>query len=467
MKLKVGSKEKERKFLEHISKFFEDPSVIIPDCVDKGFLCPFESYRKKVDSGANFDKYARSADQFLSALGETSRIIEADSAPILGFITTTYGNVEYAKKGNADAAVLAGVQHYDNEIWKMLAFSSLARSKNVRVYSSRNFYTASCKNSGPGLEFFEDVLQEHGMDYRKDDDEIVMGDSGKSFLITHFSGVQLRVYENSSANTLHTIMRHFLTKDYYADFKITSDFLEEQVQTIPNDALSSYFDGKIDDRQMMKRIVKSRVDDAVNRGYYIIGDSCFTSADDFLESFTEDVISPDLLKEPLLEYGKGISMDTASTRKLLEILWQKSGSSIMQKMFPQLDEQKLKSLKGSPVDRIESAKKLYFSEEVESSFNVEAWSKNAEYLVDLLKTYHKEGKMSAVRHGEKNLTSSPMVRAIFYAFLEAVGEKGNREWMFTPNEIDLGLKIRDQIKDLLTNVSDVNEKIVKLRAFIP
>ena len=111
MKLKVGSKEKERKFLEHLNKLFEDPHSILPECLDKGFLCPFESYRKKIDSSGSYEKYAKSADQFLSALGETQKIVESESAPILGFITTPYGNVEYAKRGNADPVVLAGLQH--------------------------------------------------------------------------------------------------------------------------------------------------------------------------------------------------------------------------------------------------------------------------------------------------------------------------------------------------------------------
>lgn len=467
MKLKVGSKDKERKFLEHLTTFFEDPSQIIPDCMDKGFLCPFESYRKKVESTDRYEKYARSADQFLSALGETQKIIESDSAPILGFITTAYGNVEYAKRGNTDPAVLSGLQHYDHEIFKLLAFSSLAKTKNVRVYSSKNYYTASCKNSGPGVEFFTDVLKEHGIQFSQEDDVIRVGDSGKSMTINHFSGVTIRIFENSQGNTLHTIMRHFLTKDYYSDFVIRSDYLEEDVQSIPNEALPSYFDGKMDDRQLIKKIVKKRQEDAVNNGLYIIGDECYSDPDVFLSKFDDDIISPSMLKDPLLEYGKGMALETASTRKLLEILWQKSGNAIMMQMFPDLEESQIKSLKGSPIDRIESARKLYFSEEIESSFNVNAWSKNAQYLVDLLKKYHKEGKMMAVREGEKNLTNSPIVRAIFYGFLEAVGEKGNREWMFTPNEIDLGLKMKDRIKELLTNVSEVNEKIEGLRSFIP
>lgn len=467
MKLKVGSKEKERKFLEHLNELFDDPTVILPDCLDSGMFCPFDSYRKKLESGRNFEKYSRSADQFLSALGETQKIIESDSAPILGFITTPYGNVEYAKRGNTDPNVLAGLQHFDNKIFRMLAFSSLATNKKARVYSSKNFYIASCKRSGPGVDFFKDLLDEHGIRYSEKEGEIHLGDSEKSFAIDHFSGVSVHIHENSSGNTLHILMRHFLTKDYFTDFTISSDFLSDRVSTVPNDAVASYFNGKIDDRQMMRKIVRHRIDRAVDSGVYIIGEDAYDDADQFLEQFDKDVISPELLKEPLLEYGKGIYLETPSIRKLLEILWKDSGDNIIREMFPELDEKQVKSLKGSPLDRIEGARRLTSSEEIEASFEVEAWSKNAQYLVDILKKFHKEGKSAAIREGERMLTSSPIVKAIYYAFLEAVDEKGNKEWMFTPNEVDLGMKMKDKVKELLTNVSNVNEKIESLKSYIP
>ena len=71
MKLKFRSKRKEKEFLGHITTLFENPESLVPDCIDKGFLCPFESYRKKMESlkeSQKFEKYLRSSDQFLISI---------------------------------------------------------------------------------------------------------------------------------------------------------------------------------------------------------------------------------------------------------------------------------------------------------------------------------------------------------------------------------------------------------------
>lgn len=471
MKLKVGSKEKEKKFLEKLEGLFEDPLQIIPECEDKGFLCPFESYRKKVGSVAQtgkYDKFSRSADQFLSGISETYKILESNSAPILGFISTPYGNVEYGKRGNTDETVLAGIQNYDNEVWRMLAFTSLTKSGSIKVYSSKNYYIASCKGKGPGIEFFEDVLNGHGIPYSKESETLIVGDSGKYILIDHFSGVTIKVFENAHGNTLHMILKHFLTRDVFSDFEISSPFIEDHVRDIPGDALREYFTGKADNKKLIRSIVHFRTQEAVRRKLFVIGDNCYSDVDEFLGKFKEEEFDLSTLKGPLQSMDKGVSLDSESLRKLLEILWPSYRDDIMGHLFPDMDSKTMKSLKGNPMDQIESARRFYRTEEVEKAFTLEPWSKNAEYLISIVKDYFKSGKAESIRNAEKGSQISSITKSIFYSFLVSLGETYNKEWQFSDHERDLGSKIQGFMDRIIKGeTEDINEEILAMKPYVP
>ncbi|MEM0155317.1 MAG: hypothetical protein QW597_01775 [Thermoplasmataceae archaeon] len=471
MKLKFRSKRKEKEFLGHIGSLFEDLGSIVPDCLDKGFLCPFESYRKKLGSISGTDrieKYLRSSDQFLSAISETHKISDSDSAPVVGFITTPYGNVEYAKRGNADETVLAGVQHFDDEIWRMLAFSSLSKTKGARVYSSKNFYLGSCKGHGPGIEFFKDVLTEHNIKFREDGDKLLIGNIGKTMVISHFSGIYIEIFEDSEYSTAFAILRHFLTKDISRDFSISCSFIEDRVNLIPQEEIARYFSGQIDDKTAIRSIVDARIRQAVSKSLYIIADRCYSDPDEFLGEFPNDIVNTSILAPFLESLGHGIYMDNPSLRKLLEVLWPQHGNEILRQIFPDLDENKLKSLKGNPLDQIERARKIYKIEDIESAFTINAWSKSSEFLISLVKDFFKSGKFVAIRNGEKNIQSDHVNKAIFFAFLVSQGELSNREWLFNDQDRELGNKMLEPMRKILGNdYSSISANIAAIRPFVP
>ncbi|EQD36408.1 hypothetical protein B1B_16526, partial [mine drainage metagenome] len=87
MKLKTRSKEKEAAFIEKLQAFFSDQQnllSLVPECMDQSMFCPFDSYRKKLAriQGSGIARLAGSADQFLSAIGETYKVMDSESAPI-------------------------------------------------------------------------------------------------------------------------------------------------------------------------------------------------------------------------------------------------------------------------------------------------------------------------------------------------------------------------------------------------
>ncbi len=470
MRLKSTSKEKQKEFIEHLRGLFENLSELVPECLEGGMFCNFNAYRKKVEAlqhSENYDKFTKTADQFLSGLSETHRIMESDSAPIFGMLKTPYGTIEYAKRGVTDDSVLVGIQHYDNPLWRMLAFSSLAKTKGSRIYSSGSFYLGSCKNSSPGVDFFKSVLKDENIQFDEKDGDLEIPGTGHSMEILHLNTVKFRFYENSSYNLLQSLLRHMITPDIGSDFSFRFDFIGDLVQEIPTQALSLYMAGKMNDRTFIRESTTFRVSEAIRRGYYIIGDTGYRTAEELVEKYPFKYVPEDIIVTALNSYGKGISMDAFSERKVLETIWPTTGKAILAEMFPDEDSSTFSSLKGSPMDQIDSLSERSRIAEIKSDIEIKAWSQDSQYLVDIIRNYFTLGREKALREAEKSMGNSNVQKAIFYAFLDCIGETRNREWQFTDTERDLSWKIKPYISRILEKGSDViKDEMENIRVFI-
>lgn len=470
MRLKSTTKDKQKQYIEHLRGLFENLPDIVPECLEGGMFCNFSNYKKKVEAlqhSESYDKFTKAADQFLSGISETYRIMESDSDLLFGMLKTPYGSIEYAKRGTTDDSVLVGLQHYDNPLWRMLAFSSLAKSKGTRIYSSSSYYFGSCKNTSPGIDFFKSVLKDENIQFEEQDGDIVIPGTGNSMEILHLDTVKLKFYENSQYNLLQSILRHLITPDVGADFSFKSDFIGDLVTEIPNQALSLYMTGKINDRKFLKEVKDYRTSEAIRRGYYIVDGKGYASPDELYQNFDFNYVPEDILISALEKYHKGFSMDTFSERKVLEIIWNTTGKDILQEMFPEADPATFKSLKGSPMDQIDGLKESYRIAEIKSDIEVKAWSPDSQYLVDIIHNYLTLGKEKALREAEKGMGNSNAKKAVFYAFLDCIGETKNREWQFTDTERDLSLKIRPYISRILEEGSGViNEEMEKIKVYI-
>lgn len=471
MRLKSTSREKQQDFLEHLKSLFQDPSALVPECIDGGLLCPFRSYEKKLSSARDpqdFSKYSRSADQILAGLSETFRVLESGSAGVMGVLKTQFGSVEYSKRGGAtDDTVLAGIQHYDDPLWRMLAYSSLVRTRNVRVYSSSNFFLGSCKNSSPGVEFFKDVLNDENAQFTSNGQEISIGNTGHSLTISHLRATKIIVYENSTLNTINLLLKHILTPDISADFTFSCDFLSKTVDVIPQNSLALYMQGKINDRTFIRDTVDFRTKEAVRLGHFIIGDEAFTTAAQLVEKFPFKYVPDDVIINALSSFGKGFYIDAFSERKILEILWPSHGKQILQQVFPEATQDQLSQLKGSPLDQIDYLQSTIKGKNLRESVEVSGWSQDSKFLVDLLMDYFANGQDRAIRNAERNLGNSNVRKALYFAFLDCLGEGGNRSWQFTDTEKDLAWKIRDHVCAMVKNgPGSMQQELENVKIFI-
>ena len=348
----------------------------------------------------------------------------------------------------------------------MLAFSSLVKAKNVRIYSSKNFYLASCKGTSPGKEFFADVLSEEQIPFQEIGETLVIGNEGTSIKIVNLGVPIIAVHEDSRHHTMGAILKHVLVRDIFSDFSISSDFLARYSDDFPD--TSRYLSGIEDDRHFVREMKEMRIRKSISKGYFVRGEELFTDAESFVSSFDDLPLERDIVTEAVKNYGKGIYIDNPSARKLLEIVWDKSGDEILTKSFPDVEKSKFKSLKGSPVDQIEHLRRMGDSREVEERINIEPWSQDSAFLIDFLKTTFKSGRQAAIRDAEKMTFAGPVSKAVFYAFLAIFQETGNREWMFTQNEKDLGHLIAEILIPVIDSKGKrLGDKVQELKKYIP
>lgn len=468
MRLKSRSKEKESKYIENLGKIFEDPTKLVPECIDSSFRCPFDSYVKKLSrmSGDSYGRLYGGADQFLSAIGETYRVMKSESAPVLGVIQTPYGNVEYAKRGNTDPAVMGGVQSFDNPVWRMLSFASLVKTRKVYVYSSPKYYLASCKGTFPGLEFLLDALNsEKPEDMTVEGDDISFGKSGDYLLVDLMGAFKIKVYRDSRSNVMRMLLRHMLVPDIPRFFTLSYPFLEEVTADIPADVAMTYFSGKMDVRTLLKTVQDYRRKIALGKGLYLIGDTIYSSAEEFCKSVFDADTSSVVTK--YVESEGPISIDTQSERKVLEILWPKHGKEILQEIFPDVPENSFKIESGDPVRQIEGIRKSLNREKAASHITVEPWSQESSMLISMIKDSFSLGVREMLKKWEKQVGHSSLYNSIYYAFLLVDGENENLKWRFSHDQMLLGDKMLSSVKAVLDSTPEqANQKILDLKTFV-
>ncbi len=468
MKLKTKSREGQKEFVSKLQPLFDDPTSIVPECLEGGFLCHFNGYRNKISrmlSSGAFAKYSKSTDQLLRALSETHRIVEEESVPLVTYITTPYGKVEYARRGEADPAVLAGVQHHDDVIWRLLAFSSLVKTRKVRVFSSKNYYRGTCKGTPPGIEFYDDALTEEEIPHTIEGNTIKVGNEGLSLRVVHMGSVTLELFENSPYKTMFRLMRHIISPDIQSDFTFTFDFLGEVSSSISDDLLGGYFAGQMDDRTFIKNLRKKRLADSVKKSVFIIGDAHYTDVQEFLNNF-ENIKDLSSVREALENLGKGLVMEEANERKVLETIWPQNKIAILKEMFPDEDEKYIARLKGGPMEQIQQLRQKTREAEIDRNTTVESWSADSGYVGELIMKYLKAGASETIKFGEDAATNSTR-KAILWAFSKAINvDLSNRNWLFSETDKSFGDKITPIMSEILKQPKNGKIDLSGLRPYI-
>ncbi|WP_287954871.1 hypothetical protein [Acidiplasma sp.] len=457
MKIKSNSADSERKFIDNIKKFFEDPLVILPECTDSCMFCPVKSYKKKIEAmmqNKNFGKYFNSADQLLSAISESYKILENERVPLTGIIKTNYGSVSFCKRGNSDEYILSGVQNYNNTVYRLLAFKNVIKNKKLNIYSSSNFFQATCKNM-INIETLKDILNDEKLQYKIENGDVIFGTSGNKMEFNLFN-IKIIIYEDFQQNIPYLLFKHIAMYDYNLDIK--TDFLE----FIDDDkgTVFEYINNNMDGRTFFSKIKKFKINYVKNNALFVIDNKNY-GVEDFVKILNFDPKISDFIKDKLRESKTGFYLENANQRKIFEFLFPRYKNEIIKLMYG-LNDDEIKKLKGGPLEIMNMAADIKNRKNVENKI-VKPWSENSGFLIGLITEYFSHGEEAGIVYGQRGSVDSPIKKGIYSAFLSVLGK--NEGWRFSDSEEKLGELIYPYMKNII-NGTEINKELNKLKAII-
>lgn len=436
MRAKRASENETKIFKDEIKKILENPLSIVPQCIDGGFLCPFNNYRKKLYKNKNLSAFDKSGDEFLRALAETSRVVNSE-LKYSGQIKTQFGIVNFFRKGDSDQYVLAGIQNWESDIYRMLSFSRIVNGNRAIIYSAGNYFKASCKFNPPEREFAEELKNR---EFQKDqliDGYIKTGD-GKISLSINLLGRKIIETGNSSRkNSLSLLLKHLFVKNPEKFISLRVNYLEEFYSNREIDYTSMYLRGDISDAEYLDYIVKVRIENGAKNGKYMCEGTPFSSVDDLMKHIGIEDNLRAIISE-IWRNDEGIILESPSKGKFLEYIWPETGKEILMRLFPKIPLKEIENQKGMPYEIIEKLKWKDEWNSVYEKIKLEPWSESSKFYRDCIYTAYlgNMDRLSSLIQSQGR--KSKENEAVEYAFEHYYGLKSS-------NVYDEETKIRGEI----------------------
>ncbi|MGP6220391.1 hypothetical protein [Caldiplasma sukawensis] len=436
MRAKRASENETKIFREEIKKILENPLLTVPECIDGGFLCPFNNYRKKLYKNVDLSKFDKSGDEFLRALAETSRAVNSDLR-YSGQIKTQFGIANFFRKGDSDQYVLAGIQNWENDIFRMLSFSRIVNGNRAIIYSAGNYFKASCKFNPPENEFTEELKNREFQRDHLIDNYIKAGDGKISLSINLMGRKIIETGTSSRKNSLSMLLKHIFVKNPEKFVSLRVDYLEEFYSNLEIDYTSKYFRGEISDSDYIDSIVKIRIENGAKNGRFICNGIPYNSLDDLMKHIGIEENLRAIISE-IWKKDEGIILETPSKGKFLEYIWPEKGLEILKRLFPKIPIKEIENQKGMPYEIIEKLKWKDDWNGVNEKIKLETWSESSRFYRDCIYTAYlgNMDRLSSLIHSEGR--KSKENEAVEYAFEHYYGLKSS-------NAYDDETKIRGEI----------------------
>lgn len=495
VKGRIATKVQERGLLDKARQLREDPLLLLPECRSACRTCPWEKIERQLkrvqtvaDSPGKLARLARGGVPLARAYAATLGLLHEGKAPYLAAAEYPLGTVSYAVRGKTTKESLVGVQHFDDPRWRLVGLVNLVRQRGLHLYSSDEGLVCTGLEAKAPPEFIEEALRSVRSPLRKASEGLFVcphpDAPGLHLQLTWHSAdrtVELcRSCASPKANTLATLAQLFAAPDVLRDFEVAA---RSQVRCegghdpcpasravpLKPELEEQYAHGKLSDAAVLEAHAKSIEEARSNEGapYIVVGDLCVgTDAKRAAALIGSSEVQQKALEAALQAVQEPLVFPAGTTaNKVLASLWSSRGLEVLRALVPPPIADRVYKAEGgpSPLQQIEAA----LAEE-----RVQGVTRRLPSFADLpmegqfvdavARAFMTEGAPAALRRVEAERSEDHRMRALTYACLLALGQKG-REWRFDAEEKELGRHFQPLIGSLLLLEGDAyGQKLTEL-----
>ena len=427
-KIRIATKQHEKKIIENAKKLKENPYVVIPECNCK--KCPFDKMKKLIDKFNDeefLQKMAKGKD-LIAALAATILIAKEEKIPYIAFKKIGNENVIYAKRGRAKDEYLIAIQNWDKPNLRLLGYLNFAKKKKINLFSMPDKLICSDEMPAEFIKFIKDKFE------CKNDE----------YISIKWNGNEIRLC--GKGNSIVEISQYF----YYPEFwkkasidvnvnvikcgkKCNECLIEEELKQKADPGF--YLKGHQTDEKYMENY-RNKIKWAIEKKkVFIINGICHgNDINEFIKILKPKEWEIEEIKKILENENRAIFLDQPSSAKLLE----KYGIDSLK-----LREKWIKMKRNeilSKLPSIKGGKITTFIDEIARAY----------------KTEGKEGILKFIKSKKMNVKE----KAISYAFLLSTNSRID-EWKYSKMEKEFGMELAKHVKKILDSNGKEYEKAVK------
>ncbi len=446
------------------------PTMILPACGGRCRKCCFDKIKKQMMKLQNLNDeklsyFTRHGDQLIRAYATSLIIANTGKAPYLAVAHLPHNNVAYVVRGKTKKEKLIGVQYYDNPVLRLLSIADIAKKKKLHIYSTKNCFVCTGKESKPPEEFINDIIPVLKMNLKCRDNIYSCGHESNFKLKIRFHNITIVMCKScaSANNTFYTFAQHMLSPKIKKEFNVEIIFHpkcmikcnECKINVVtPREVLEKYLNGSITDKEFITESSEKIKEEIrkIEQKLFIRDDICYGSdANAFISSFNPTEAERISFEIILKKIKNPLIVGDTTSNKILSMYWDEFGRDVLFALTNDREiSEEMYNEKKQPSQILKEVMIKYKQKGVVASLPKYFKLTPVAGFVDKIgRTYKMMGKEASVKEIEKLKTDNTKIKSVAYAFLLTFEQAKGKEWQYSQVEKDFAQFLKEYTKKLI------------------